>query len=75
MRSLRVIGNALFARDALIPGYFPLGYVTGHSYDLRGFVRQGESEIHVADRARALGNWSLTQSSARGLEINARGII
>ncbi len=51
LRWMRVIGDTIFAIGAFILGYFVLGLVMGHSYDRRGFVRQGESEIHVTDRA------------------------
>jgi nitric oxide reductase subunit B len=53
LRWVRVIGDTIFAIGAFVLGYFVLGLVTGHSYDRRGFVRQGESEIHVTDRAHA----------------------
>ncbi|HEX8746593.1 MAG TPA: nitric-oxide reductase large subunit [Pyrinomonadaceae bacterium] len=53
VRWMRVIGDTIFAVGAFILGYFVLGLVTGHSYDEKGFVREGESEIHITDRAHA----------------------
>jgi nitric oxide reductase large subunit len=47
LRWMRVVGDTIFALGAFVLGYFVLGLVTGHSYDERGFVREGESEIHL----------------------------
>jgi nitric oxide reductase subunit B len=53
LRWLRIIGDTIFAIGAFVLGYFVLGLVTGHSYDERGFVKAGESEIHITDKAHA----------------------
>jgi nitric oxide reductase subunit B len=47
LRWMRVLGDTTFAVGALVLGYFVLGLITGHSFDKRGFVREGESEIHL----------------------------
>lgn len=53
LRWLRIVGDTLFALGAFVLGYFVLGLVTGHSYDERGYVREGESEIHTTGGAHA----------------------
>ena len=45
IRWLRVPGDTLFAFGALVLGWFVLGLVTGHSYDERGRVAEGEGEV------------------------------
>ncbi|MDQ3802546.1 MAG: hypothetical protein M3416_01630 [Acidobacteriota bacterium] len=42
---------------AFVLGYFVLGLLTGHSYDERGYVREGESEIHLTSEVHAAGDW------------------
>jgi nitric oxide reductase subunit B len=39
---LRMIGDSIFAIGALALGWFVLGLLTGHSYDDRGYVAEGE---------------------------------
>ena len=45
LRWLRMIGDSIFAVGALVLGWFVLGLVTGHSYDKRGYVAEGEWEV------------------------------
>jgi len=45
LRWMRMIGDTIFSLGALILGWFVLGLVTGHSYDDRGYVREGEWEV------------------------------
>jgi nitric oxide reductase subunit B len=40
-----MIGDSIFALGALVLGWFVLGLVTGHSYDDRGFVNEGQWEV------------------------------
>jgi nitric oxide reductase subunit B len=47
LRWLRVIGDTIFAIGALALGWFVLGLLTGHSFDRRAEVREGESEVHA----------------------------
>ncbi len=42
LRWMRMFGDSLFALGALILGWFVLGLVTGHSYDEKGYVAEGE---------------------------------
>ena len=42
LRWMRMIGDSIFAIGALVLGWFVLGLVTGHSYDSKGFVSEGE---------------------------------
>ena len=42
LRWMRMIGDTIFALGALALGWFVLGLVTGHSYDTRGYVAEGE---------------------------------
>ncbi len=42
LRWMRMIGDSLFALGALALGWFVLGLVTGHSYDDKGYVGEGE---------------------------------
>jgi nitric oxide reductase subunit B len=42
LRWMRMIGDTIFAFGALVLGWFVLGLVTGHSYDRRGYVAEGE---------------------------------
>jgi nitric oxide reductase subunit B len=51
LRWLRVIGDSIFAAGALTLGWFVLGLLTGHSFDRRAEVRQGESEVHPVPEA------------------------
>ena len=46
LRWLRMIGDTIFAIGAIVLGWFVLGLVTGHSYDKRGYVAEGEWEVH-----------------------------
>jgi nitric oxide reductase subunit B len=55
LRWLRVIGDSIFAIGALSLGWFVLGLLTGHSFDLRAEVREGESDIHQVPE-RAMGD-------------------
>lgn len=45
LRWMRIPGDTLFAIGALILGWFVLGLVTGHSYDVRGKVEEGEGFV------------------------------
>jgi len=45
LRWMRMIGDTIFGLGALVLGWFVLGLVTGHSYDDRGYVREGEWEV------------------------------
>ncbi|MBS1850772.1 MAG: nitric-oxide reductase large subunit [Acidobacteria bacterium] len=49
LRWMRMIGDTLFALGALVLGWFVLGLVTGHSYDQRGYVAEGEWAIRKAE--------------------------
>jgi nitric oxide reductase subunit B len=56
LRWMRMIGDSIFAIGALVLGWFVLGLVTGHSYDQRGYVAEGEWAVreheipaHVGD--------------------------
>jgi len=40
-----MIGDSIFAIGALVLGWFVLGLLTGHSYDKRGYVVEGEWEV------------------------------
>lgn len=42
LRWTRMFGDSIFAIGALVLGWFVLGLVTGHSYDDRGYVEEGE---------------------------------
>jgi len=42
LRWSRMFGDSLFAIGALVLGWFVLGLITGHSYDERGYVGEGE---------------------------------
>jgi nitric oxide reductase subunit B len=45
LRWIRMIGDSIFALGAFVLGWFVLGLVTGHSYDTRGYVAEGEWEV------------------------------
>jgi nitric oxide reductase subunit B len=47
LRWMRVLGDSIFALGAVVLGWFVLGLVTGHSYDKRGFVAEGEWEVRA----------------------------
>ena len=42
LRWMRMIGDSVFALGAVALGWFVLGLATGHSYDQRGYVAEGE---------------------------------
>ena len=42
LRWMRMIGDTIFAFGALVLGWFVLGLVTGHSYDRRAYLAEGE---------------------------------
>ena len=42
LRWMRIIGDSLFAVGALVLGWFVLGLVTGHSYDRKATVKEGQ---------------------------------
>jgi nitric oxide reductase subunit B len=42
LRWMRMFGDSVFALGALALGWFVLGLATGHSYDQRGYVAEGE---------------------------------
>jgi nitric oxide reductase subunit B len=48
LRWMRVPGDSIFALGALVLGWFVLGLVTGHSYDKRGTVQEGEPAVEPA---------------------------
>ncbi len=52
LRWMRMIGDTIFAVGALILGWFVLGLVTGHSYDERGYVREGEWVVRPQEAVR-----------------------
>ena len=45
LRWMRMIGDTIFAVGALVLGWFVLGLLTGHSYDKRGYVVEGEWKV------------------------------
>jgi nitric oxide reductase subunit B len=45
LRWMRMIGDTVFALGAVVLGWFVLGLLTGHSYDKRGYVAEGEWEV------------------------------
>jgi nitric oxide reductase subunit B len=52
LRWMRVVGDTIFAIGALALGWFVLGLLTGHSFDRRAEVREGEADVHpVAESA------------------------
>jgi len=51
LRWMRMLGDTIFALGALVLGWFVLGLVTGHSYDQRGFVAEGEWEVRPQEEA------------------------
>ncbi len=53
LRWMRMIGDTIFALGALVLGWFVLGLLTGHSYDERGFVAEGEWTVRATEE-RAL---------------------
>jgi nitric oxide reductase subunit B len=55
LRWLRVVGDTIFALGALGLGWFVLGLLTGHSFDRRAEVREGESDVHVLSES-AMGD-------------------
>ncbi|HWQ36680.1 MAG TPA: nitric-oxide reductase large subunit [Blastocatellia bacterium] len=56
LRWLRVIGDTIFAFGAVVLGWFVLGLVTGHSYDERGTVAPGESEVRTGPAPAPAGD-------------------
>jgi len=57
LRWMRMIGDSVFALGALVLGWFVLGLVTGHSYDQKGIVAEGEWQIRPrAETARQMGD-------------------
>jgi nitric oxide reductase subunit B len=46
LRWMRIVGDTIFAVGALVLGWFVLGLVTGHSFDRRSEVREGEADVH-----------------------------
>ena len=49
LRWMRMIGDTIFAFGALVLGWFVLGLVTGHSYDRRGQVVEGEWKVRFEE--------------------------
>jgi len=45
LRWMRMIGDTIFAVGVLVLGWFILGLVTGHSFDSRGTLEEGEWQI------------------------------
>jgi nitric oxide reductase subunit B len=58
LRWMRMIGDTIFAFGALVLGWFVLGLVTGHSYDRRGYVAEGEWAVRpqLADSPTRAGD-------------------
>ena len=55
LRWMRMFGDTLFAIGALVLGWFVLGLVTGHSFDKRGVLEEGElttRELEVTHSGR-----------------------
>jgi nitric oxide reductase subunit B len=50
LRWMRMIGDSVFALGALALGGFVLGLVTGHSYEKRGYVAEGEWQVRPEER-------------------------
>jgi nitric oxide reductase subunit B len=48
-----MIGDTIFAIGALVLGWFVLGLLTGHSYDKRGYVIEGEWEVRPQEGTRS----------------------
>jgi nitric oxide reductase subunit B len=46
LRWMRMFGDTIFAFGAVVLGWFVLGLITGHSYDPRGYVSEGEWTVH-----------------------------
>lgn len=53
LRWLRMIGDSIFAIGALVLGWFVLGLVTGHSYDRKGYVAEGEWAVREEELTHA----------------------
>jgi nitric oxide reductase subunit B len=53
LRWLRMISDTIFAFGAIVLGWFILGLLTGHSYDQRGYVAEGEWEIRTRHEVRS----------------------
>jgi nitric oxide reductase subunit B len=53
LRWLRIPGDSLFALGALVLGWFVLGLVTGHSYDDKAYVAEGEWAVRPAQPVAA----------------------
>jgi nitric oxide reductase subunit B len=51
---MRVIGDTIFAAGALGLGWFVVGLLTGHSFDRRSEVREGEAGIHALPNKAAV---------------------
>ena len=49
LRWMRMIGDTIFAIGAIVLGWFVLGLVTGHSYDRRRYVAEGEWEVRLRE--------------------------
>jgi nitric oxide reductase subunit B len=48
---MRIIGDSIFAIGILVLGWFILGLVTGHSFDRRATLEEGEWQVHPASAA------------------------
>jgi len=53
LRWMRMIGDSLFALGALALGWFVLGLVTGHSFDKRAVLEEGEYTTRDLEPAQA----------------------
>jgi nitric oxide reductase subunit B len=51
LRWMRIIGDSIFAIGILVLGWFILGLVTGHSFDRRATLEEGEWQVHPASAA------------------------
>jgi nitric oxide reductase subunit B len=54
LRWSRMFGDTLFAIGAVSLGWFVLGLITGHSYDRKGMVEEGEWQIREPEQEEAL---------------------
>jgi len=53
LRWMRMFGDTLFAFGALVLGWFVLGLVTGHSFDKRAVLEEGEYTTRELEPAQA----------------------
>jgi nitric oxide reductase subunit B len=56
LKWMRIPGDTIFAVGALFLGWFVLGLLTGHSYDSRGVVAEGEGKVRLLDPQEVAGD-------------------